>query len=167
MRIIYLSTFWTIIIDIIAWAVIQPLVAWFAMHFPDAWLNSENWLFHSRAWEQSGQIYQTLFRVKDFKNLLPYGGSLFQNEFTMKTLGAINETNLQRWLNETCRSELTHWVAIMPSTLFFLWNSWYISIFMVIYALLFNLPLVFVQRFNRPRVQKMLQIYRSKQQQSV
>jgi glycosyl-4,4'-diaponeurosporenoate acyltransferase len=162
MRVIFLTTFWTIILDIIAWAVIQPLVGWLAMRFPDAWLNPGSWLFRTRDCEQGGQIYQSLFRVRAYKDSLPYGGSLFQDEFTMKELGEINETNLLRWLKETCRSELTHWFAIMPSALFFLWNPWYIGIFMVVYALLFNFPLVFIQRYNRPRIQNMLKIIQSR-----
>ena len=59
--------------------------------------------------------------------------------------------HLRRWVIETCRSEFCHWIAIAASPLFFLWNRPAVGFVMIIYSLLFNLPLVIVQRHNRPR----------------
>lgn len=152
MRLIELPTLWTVLLDIAAWAVIQPLIGWIAMSFPERWLNPAGWLFRERRWENGGEPYQKIFHVKNWKDKLPYGGSLFQDQFSMKEIGEKTAENIERWMIETCRSELTHWIAILPGFLFFLWNKWEIGFVMVVYALLFNLPLVLVQRYNRPRL---------------
>lgn len=40
----------------------------------------------------------------------------------------------------------------LPAPLFFLWNRPAVGLGMIVYALAFNLPLVAIQRYNRPRL---------------
>ena len=158
MRLIHLPTFWTIFLDILAWGIIQTMVGWLGMHLPKALIQPSRFLFQTFVWEKDGRIYQALFMVKSWKGNLPYGGSLFQSRFTMRTLGEVSVNHIDRWILETCRSELTHWLAILPAALFFFWNETWVGWVMVIYALIFNLPLIVVQRYNRPRLRKMLKV---------
>lgn len=74
----------------------------------------------------------------------------------MRTLGAMTSSPIERWIHETCRSEWTHWIAIIPSVFFFLWNETWVGWVMVLYALMFNLPPIIGQRYNRKRPRKML-----------
>lgn len=57
---------------------------------------------------------------------------------------------------ETQRAELTHWFLIPPAFLFFLWNPAWAGWVMVIYALVVNLPFIMIQRYNRPRLERVL-----------
>lgn len=156
MRILHLPTFWTILLDCLAWAIIQPAVAYLCLKLPTALLQPQRWLFRARRWERDGALYQDLFRVKRWKVRLPSGGALFRG-FAMTGIRSRDPAHLQEWVRETCRSELCHWLAILPAGLFFLWNSFSIGLVMILYAVAFNLPLVVVQRYNRPRLLQVLQ----------
>ena len=151
MRVIYLPTIWTIVLDSIAWATIQPGIAYLSLRFPAAVLEHRLWPYRTRAWERGGAIYDQLFRVKAWKARLPSGGGMLGG-FSMTRMVSHDVAHLERWVLETCRSELCHWVAIAPALLFFLWNPPAVGIVMIVYALAFNLPLVIVQRRNRPRL---------------
>jgi glycosyl-4,4'-diaponeurosporenoate acyltransferase len=152
MRIVDLPTGWTIVLDCIAWAIIQPTVAYLSILMPARWFDPDGDLFQTQPWEQEGRIYDRWFRVRRWKDRIPSGGALFQRGFAMHQLEAREPHKLRQWIVETCRSEVCHWLAILPAFLFFLWNPPAVGWAMVLYALAFNLPLVIVQRYNRPRL---------------
>jgi glycosyl-4,4'-diaponeurosporenoate acyltransferase len=142
-------------LDSIAWAIIQPMIAYLCIRLPISALDTEHWLFRTRGWERSGAIYEKLFRVKRWKSLLPSGGIVFDG-FSMKQVVSWQREYLERWLKETCRAELTHWIALVSSGLFFLWNPMWLGSFMVLYAVVVNMPCIVVQRYNRPRIVRIL-----------
>ena len=156
MRIVYLSRFWTIVVDSLAWAIIQPGIAYLSIRFPPSLLEPDAWLFRPRAWEKNGAIYDELLRVRRWKGRLPSGGTLFQGGFPMERLASRDDEYLHTWVTETCRAELCHWLAILPSAFFFLWNPPWLGAVMVAYAILFNAVPIIVQRHNRPRLQAIL-----------
>jgi glycosyl-4,4'-diaponeurosporenoate acyltransferase len=156
--IISLPIFWVILLDCIAWTIIQPGVAYLSMGFPPSVLNYDRWLYRTRRWEAGGEFYNDIFRVKRWKSHLPYGGELFQKDFTMKTIASKDKQYLNLWVQESCRSELCHWVAITPVFIFFLWNPFWLWMVMVLYAVLFNTIPVIVQRYNRPRLLRILDL---------
>lgn len=156
MRIVYLSRFWTIVVDSLAWAIIQPGIAYLSMRFPPSLLDPDAGLFRPRAWEKNGDIYDQLLRVRRWKGRLPSGGTLFPGGFPMDQIASRDEEYLRTWLMETCRAELCHWLAILPSALFFLWNPPWLGAVMVAYAFLFNAVPIVVQRHNRPRLQAII-----------
>jgi glycosyl-4,4'-diaponeurosporenoate acyltransferase len=151
-RVIYLSRFWTLVVDCIAWAIIQTGLAYLSLRFPPGWLDHGRWLFRARSWERDRSIYETLFRVQRWKDLLPTGGTLFEGGFSMTGIRSRDVSYLNRWVTETCRAELCHWLAILPAGLFFLWNPVWLGIVMVVYAVLFNSIPIITQRHNRPRL---------------
>jgi glycosyl-4,4'-diaponeurosporenoate acyltransferase len=151
MRIVHLSLFWTIVVDCIAWTLIQPAVAYLSIQIPRRALDPAHWLFRTRSWERNGQIYQTLFRVQAWKGWLPSGGTLFGG-YPMKELQSRDPDHLRIWIAETCRAELCHWLAILPSAIFFLWNPPWLGVVMIVYALAFNAVPILTQRHNRPRL---------------
>jgi glycosyl-4,4'-diaponeurosporenoate acyltransferase len=156
MRIVYLSRFWTIVIDSLAWAIIQPGIAYLSMRFPPSLLEPDAWLFRTRTWEEEGEIYDRLLKVRRWKGRLPSGGTLFAGGFSMGHVESREANYLRTWLIETCRAELCHWLAILPAALFFLWNPPWLGAIMVLYAVLFNAVPIVVQRHNRPRLRAIL-----------
>jgi glycosyl-4,4'-diaponeurosporenoate acyltransferase len=154
--VINLPIFWVILLDCLAWAIIQPSVAYLSMRFPASVLKSEQWLYRTRRWEAGGEIYNIVFHVKHWKWRLPYGGSLFQKDFSMKKIASNEEEYLRLWVKESCRSELCHWVAISPAVLFFVWNPFWMWIMMLVYAVIINTIPIIVQRYNRPRLLRIL-----------
>jgi glycosyl-4,4'-diaponeurosporenoate acyltransferase len=90
--------------------------------------------------------------VRKWKSRLPDAGRIFENAFTKERIRHTGQGYLRTWVRETCRAELCHWIAILPSLLFFLWNPIHLGVVMVIYAVMFNVVPIVVQRYNRPRL---------------
>lgn len=155
MPLLYLSTFWLIFMDALAWAAIHIGVGYFAARMSDRRFNSQGFLFKERAWEQNGEIYEKLFKVARWKSWLPSGGKFF-GIFSINSFRSAARDYMQKWLVESCRAEFTHWIAMLPALLFFLWNPFNAWIINIIYAIFANMPCIISQRYNRPRVMKLL-----------
>lgn len=112
------------------------------------------WLFTERKWEHGGKTYQNVFKVKYWKSHLPELHDFVQSIFCKKHIPQFNGDYLQKFLAESCRSEFTHWAIISSTLLFFLWyeNANYIFYF----SILLNIPYIIVQRYNRPRIVRMI-----------
>ena len=150
MQIWYFSNFWTAVFDFTVWAIIHMGYAYLITMVPLRLFNPRKSLFKMRSWEKSGQIYQKLFHVKKWKKKLPDGAALFQKGFKKKRLKSRNPLYLERFLRETCRAELAHWMVLAAVPLFFLWNPLWAGYVNVAYALIVNLPCIITQRYNRP-----------------
>ncbi len=63
MRLVELSTAWTIALDFVAWLVIHLGVSYLSLYVPSGLLRAERWLFRTRAWERGGALYQRLHLI--------------------------------------------------------------------------------------------------------
>ena len=70
----------------------------------------------------------------------------------MKRLASREPACLRRWVVESCRAELCHWLAMLPGLLFILWTPPVAALLNLLYGVLINLPCVIAQRYNRPRL---------------
>ena len=156
MRIWYLSLWWTIFFDILAWLVIHLGVSYAMTQLPLKVFQVNQWLYRKRPWEKEGKIYENIFRVKQWKGLLPEGAALFKKGFRKKSLRGKNQVYLEEFLKETCRAELTHWITICFAPVFFLWNPFGAGVFMIFYAVAANLPCIIAQRYNRLRLSRII-----------
>lgn len=156
MRILFLGPLETLILDCVAWLAFHLGIGHCFSKIPLRWLNPDLRFFQTFRWEKGGAIYQRLFRVRSWKHLIPDGIRLRPNNFSIKDTPATDAEYLQRWLRESIRSELLHWTMIIPGFFFFLWNSIKVGWAMVTYAVVSNLIPVILQRFNRPRIRRLL-----------
>lgn len=154
MRLVELPAFWTIVIDFAAWFAIHMAAALFAFKLPDRLFSQDNWFYRSHAWENSGQIWHNIFKVKNWKGRLPDGASIMGKGFVKKNLQDNDPDFLLRFALESRRAEFTHWLAMIPAVLFFLWNPIWVGFVMIIYAVFANAPCIIAQRYNRPRLLK-------------
>jgi len=153
MRILNMSTPWTIAVDILAWFVIHMGVVLFIVRLPLDRFNPQSRLFKMRSWERKGDIYNRGFRIKRWKSMLPDGAKWLKGRgFPKKELASRDEQYLETFFAETCRAELTHWIIIFFAPLFFLWNKPFVGWIMIGYALIENVPLIMAQRYNRSRL---------------
>ena len=145
-------------IDIIAWFIIHMGVVMVMVRIPISHFDPGHLLYRLRRWEGGGDLYQRIFRIKKWKALSPDGDALLKTRgFPKKRLKSGDESYLSLFLMETCRAELTHWIIIGFAPFFFLWNRFYVGLIMILYALLENLPLVMVQRYNRHRLIRVIE----------
>lgn len=157
MQVIYLSNAGTVFMDVIAWYGLHMLIAWIARNIPDAFFEEYQEWFRIRRWENSGAVWQQLFRVRSWKPYLPDGTKITKKGFDKTHLRHVDQAGLEQFSLETRRGELAHWMMIPPAWLFFLWNPPWAGWIMVVYAFMVNLPFIIVQRYNRPRLERVIQ----------
>jgi glycosyl-4,4'-diaponeurosporenoate acyltransferase len=153
---IELPIIWTIIINIILWFLIHMSFAYFITIIPSSYINIKSWIYKNRNWEHNGRIYEDIFKIKSWKGLLPDGSALFKKGFRKKSMVSKDMEYFNRFVLETCRAEFVHWLVIIFSPFFFIWNPLWAGIFMIFYAIFANLPCIIAQRFNRIRFQRIL-----------
>lgn len=146
---------WTVLLDSAVWAAIQTSLAFLCSRLPASALDPRSWLFRTRSWEREGALYERLFRVRRWKSLLPSGGPAFGG-FSMKRFESRERGYLQRWLWETCRAEMMHWLSFVSSGLFFLWNPAWLGSVIVLCSAAANMPCIVAQRHVRPRIATIL-----------
>ena len=154
--IFHLPSLWTLAIDIIVWFCIHLGVSALISMKGQGTFNPESWLYKERGWERDGKAYQAFLRIKTWKGLLPDGAAVFSNGFRKKHLSNRDGAYIRRFILETCRAELTHWIIFAFSVTFFIWNVWWVGIIMIAYAFIVNIPCVITQRYNRIRLKNYL-----------
>jgi glycosyl-4,4'-diaponeurosporenoate acyltransferase len=156
MRFIFLSDIGTAIFDIVAWICFHLGIGYWSSRLPLSRFDPQNPFYLTQKWERGGEIYQKIFHVRSWKKIIPSGAALYRNAFRLKSLPTYKLGYLETWLKESCRAEFCHWVMILPGFLFFIWNSVEVGWWMVAYAVANNLVPIVMQRYNRPRMRKML-----------
>ncbi|WP_235885360.1 glycosyl-4,4'-diaponeurosporenoate acyltransferase CrtO family protein [Paenibacillus cymbidii] len=149
---ISLPVIWTVCIDIFAWAFFHVVVAVLCLKLPLAFFLKDRIWFRLFVWEKSGKLWQRLFRVKRWKGRLIDGTVILKKGYGKKKLHGTGISDLKVFAAETKRAELTHWLSIVPAPLFFIWNPVWAGWVMILYAVMFNLPFIIVQRYNRGRI---------------
>ncbi|WP_303968934.1 glycosyl-4,4'-diaponeurosporenoate acyltransferase [Sporosarcina ureae] len=145
-----------ILLDAVAWMIFHLTISVAAQRIPINWFARNGRLFKSFSWEQEGRIWQRLFRVKKWKGHIPDGTLFISNGYNKSHLHGADDSSLYDFLLESRRAECVHWLTILPGFLFFFWNPVWAAWLNVAYAVLFNVPLIVVQRFNRPRLERLL-----------
>jgi glycosyl-4,4'-diaponeurosporenoate acyltransferase len=154
---IWLSDFWTIALCFLVWPVLQVLAALICFYLPDRFFSPNSFFFRTHGFEKNGEIYETLFRVSRWKHRLPDGGAVWKKRgFKKRKLESFSDENLNRFLIESARGEMTHWLAILPFWLFWFFTPPVVPWIMLLYAILINLPCIIAQRYNRPRIRHLL-----------
>ena len=143
---------WLLPVNSVVWVLIYVALGNLSQRVPDSMLSDRRWLFRTRRWEREGASYQKVFRVKSWKSMLPSGATLFRGAVSLSRVLSHDCGYLNEWKRESCRAELTHWLAILAGPLFFLWNPPAGDALNAAFAVAFNLPCVLVQRYNRPRL---------------
>jgi len=158
MRVIFLPDTLTIILCFLVWPVLQVTAALICLYLPDRYFSPDSFLFSAHRFEKEGRIYDSVFRVSRWKHLLPDGGAILKKRsFSKKKLESFSKEYLNRFLVESARGELTHWLAILPFWIFGFFTPPKVVWYMLVYTLLINLPCIIAQRYNRPRIKKLLQ----------
>jgi len=156
MPLIELSTGWLVLADVAAWLFFQLALSYGATKIPRQWFIRHSRLFRPFPFERNGELWQRLFRIKGWKGRLPDGAMFFKSAYNKQTLHGIDSPSLTEFLIESRRAELTHWLSMVPAPLFLLWNPSGAFWGNVAYAVLFNMPFILAQRYNRPRLERLI-----------
>jgi glycosyl-4,4'-diaponeurosporenoate acyltransferase len=147
---------WIIALNVIAWMTIQLGLAWALTQPAAERFDARNFFARPKRWERDGRFYEKIFAIKSWKDRLPDAASWFRGGFPKANLRTATPDFLARFLCETWRGELVHWLALLAVPLFYVWNPWWAVLVNAAYAVAANLPCILVQRYNRARFQRLL-----------
>lgn len=142
--------FWTNFWLYWAWTAARILIDPF---LPGRWFTANLPAYRQRDWEENGRFYQRL-GIDRWKDLLPT--FVGPKGFAKKRLVRTDGEYLDRFITETCRAENHHLRAIGSVVVMKLWTPLPLWLFLMFLVMLGNLPFVGIQRYNRPRLQRML-----------
>ena len=113
------------------------------------YINYKQWWFKEKSFEKG--LYKFL-RVKEWK-----GKALTYNPESF----SLKEHSLEEIANTMVKSEIDHWIneAISLSTLLFIipWGRTWAFVISAIAAMIFDSQFIIIQRYNRPRILKVLE----------
>jgi glycosyl-4,4'-diaponeurosporenoate acyltransferase len=147
---------WMVILDVVVWAVWSFSVGLFTHRLPVDRLDRDAWLLRLRPAELDASFYGRL-RVKRWKDRLPEAGTFFAGGFSKRAVVARDPVYLERFVIETRRAEVTHWLVMAIAPVFVVWNPWWVVVIMFVYAFVANAPCLLVQRYNRMRLYRVLE----------
>ena len=142
--------FWKIIRYILCTSIVVFILG---RVFPRKWIFEDRFPFKSFGFEKGGRIYNKIGIMK-WKTKLPDASvtitKILPKFMPRKRIDQGDQIPIL--IKETCIAEATHvLVAILGFGCVFIWNGiggWIVSIVF----LLFNIPFIIIQRFNRPRL---------------
>lgn len=155
---IELPLIWLIIINALAWFCIHMGVSALFRKVPDEYYEKESRWFEAFSWEDEGRIWQKLFKVKEWKDLVPEASSFVEGTYSKESLQNTEPETIKKFITETKRGEQVHWFTMLPAPLFFLFNPPWAGWIIIAYALIANLPFIIIQRYNRPRLKRLYKL---------
>ncbi len=99
---------------------------------------------------------QKYFLIRSWKDKVPEAGSFFKGGKSKKTLQGKDIQSIEAFVIETRRAEYVHYLIVLITPIFFLFNPIFLSLIMVVYAIFGNIPCILIQRYNRSRCLKVL-----------
>ncbi len=109
------------------------------------------------SWERDGQIYKRI-GIGWWQNRVPDMSRIFKRLMPPKKLvGRPDRAKLLTMIQETCVAELTHAMLCAAGiAVFWIWPGAGGIIIWLVYCVFGNLPFIAIQRYNRPRLVKLL-----------
>lgn len=148
-----LSSAWIVALNVTLWPAIQLGLAWGFTRMPAEWFDPpETWRFPG----ETVMRYEQTLRIRFWKDRLPDGASWFSGGVPKSVMKRRDVAGLARFAAETWRGELCHWSAFACLPLFFLWNPPWACGVIAGYVCVANLPCIWVQRYNRLRLNLVL-----------
>ncbi len=152
-----LPDLWIVILNVLGIPAIHLGISWLYTQFPRTLFNSDSALYRMRNWENGGKIYQTIFKVRKWKGLLPDAAPWFDG-FAKKNLRSKNVEFLHAFKAETCRGEAAHYAQVFGILGTLAWNPGIAAVVIGVYSILSNLPCIILQRHTRARLDHLLEI---------
>ena len=156
---IFRSKIFVLNVDIVMFVVISIMLTIFVEKLPERLFYHRKWLYNERKWEKGGGFYQHHFSVKKWKACLPEISEFLNGWFPKKSLNHNDTIYYEKFIAETCKAEFTHWMIIVSTVTFYFWDGFLSSVGITIMAFALNFPYIIIQRYNRPRLIRIMKKY--------
>jgi glycosyl-4,4'-diaponeurosporenoate acyltransferase len=151
-----------IALNIAAWLVIQFGLAWWMTRLPVECFDAQSFFARTKSWERCGKIYENLFCIKSWKDRLPDASRMFRGGFAKAELKSASADYFKRFMTETWRGEVTHWLALIALPIFCVWNPWWGVLINAAVVFAVNVPCILAQRYNRARFARVIEKHSQK-----
>lgn len=129
---------------------------------PKAWFHADKFPYKTAEGEQ--KIFKAL-RVKSWQAKAPDMSRIFKRIMPEKKMTAETVADVPRMLEETCVAELTHaLLSVLGLAMLWIWPGVGGIIVTAVYILLGNIPFIIIQRYNRPRLQRLYAMQQRKRE---
>lgn len=122
---------------------------------PRKWFRYDRFPFRSFSWEKEGKIYEKI-GIQKWKNRTPDMSKYLKRTFAKQGNFLRDPDHLKRLVAETCSAEFVHAVLILLSPVFLILMDELGLLSMILY-IIGNLVSLVIQRYNRPRIVKIIQ----------
>ena len=140
----------------LGWLLWSLLVGSVANCMPAPWLAHAQRLTGACPWPESPQDYERRLGIRRWKRWMPDAGAVLPAGVRKDSLIGRDRAALERLMLETSRAELVH-LTLWPFWLLTaLWLPQAGVLINLVFATLFNLPCLLLQRYNRLRLQRAL-----------
>lgn len=125
---------------------------------PKGWFHAELFPYRSFSFEKGGKIYNKL-HIRKWMNKVPDMSKVFPALMPAKKMEDGYHDNLPLMVQETCIAEFIHLAEGIAG--FYCMTIWPGGGGFILGLLVFlcNLPFIFIQRYNRPRLMKVMKRY--------
>lgn len=122
---------------------------------PKHWFHGEEFPYCSYSFEKNGRIYEQL-HIKFWQSKVPDMSRICMDLMPQKKLCGTDAEQMNRMIQETCVAELIH-ILLCFSGLYCvtLWPG-FGGVVLALCNILGNLPFILIQRYNRPRLMRLL-----------
>ena len=138
------------------WFSVQMSIAQLGTRIPLRFFDKNAHFFRPFQWEKGGQIWGDTLQISKWKKLIPEGTKLNSAIYDKSDLtNNIEET--RHLLLEMRRAELVHWLSMVP-LIVFIKTPKYIKYINLLYVVFSHVPIIIVQRYNRPRIERFIRL---------
>lgn len=129
-------------------------------------LNYDAFPYKDFKWEYGGNVYSR-FKVAKWKKKLPDMSRVLKTLYPKTVSYKPNSAQLDKLLRETCVAEFIHIMLIVVSPIIYkIIDDGAVGNFFVVCNILGNLPYIIIQRYNRPKLKRVYEALRKREEQS-
>ena len=153
----------------ILYAILYLILLGVASHYvgqwlPRRWFHPDRFPFRSWKWEQEGSVYRRL-GIQHWKDLVPDMSKILPDMVPKRVSSRETAEEAMILVQETCVAEVVH-AALMVLAIGIVLicpNGWGVAL-ALFDALLLNLPYILIQRYNRPKLLRLAEKLRRKEE---
>ena len=131
-------------------------IGYVASILPDKFLKKDYFFTNILFFEENPNWFKRYLLINKWKDKMPELGGFFKKGFQKRSVANGEIAQLELFIKETRRAEIAHWLMTAGWILTTLFNPMWAVIFNIIFAHVVNFPCLIIQRYNRVRLIKVL-----------
>lgn len=144
---IELSNTWIVIANVLGIPATHILISWCCTNMPSSWFERPL----PTTTRKPHPVYEKLFLIRHWKHLLP-DAAPWMKGFPKGSLASTDPDYLRKFMLETRRGELAHWLQWFAISIFISWNPYPANLIILFYAAISNTPCLLNLRYTRIRI---------------